>query len=63
MMKRPVWHARFTTPRIVLGLLCILYLILFVNRVNISTAAPLRKADLRLTNTELGLVFSACAIP
>jgi MFS family permease len=52
-----------TAPRVVLGLLCVLYLILFVNRVNISTAAPLIKADLHLSNTELGLVFSAFAIP
>jgi len=52
-----------TAPRVVLGLLCLLYLILFVNRVNISTAAPLLKADLHLSNTELGLVFSAFAIP
>lgn len=50
-------------PRIVLALLCLLYLILFVNRVNISTAAPLMRADLRLSNTQLGLVFSAFAIP
>ncbi len=40
-----------------------MYLILFVNRVNISTAAPLMKADLQLNNTQLGLVFSAFAIP
>jgi hypothetical protein len=39
----------------VLGLLCVLYLILFVNRVNISTAAPLMKADLHLSNTELAV--------
>jgi MFS family permease len=50
-------------PRMVLALLCAMYLILFVNRVNISTAAPLMKADLGLSNTELGLVFSAFAIP
>jgi MFS family permease len=50
-------------PRIVLALLCLLYLILFVNRVNISTAAPLVKVDLKLSNTQLGLVFSAFAIP
>jgi MFS family permease len=47
----------------VLALLCLLYLILFVNRVNISTAAPLMRADLNLSNTQLGLVFSAFAIP
>lgn len=47
----------------VLGLLCLLYLVLFVVRVALSTAAPLVKADLRLSNTQLGLVFSAFAIP
>jgi sugar phosphate permease len=52
-----------STPRIVLSLLCLLYLILFVTRVNIATAAPLIKADLRLSNTQLGMVFSAFAIP
>jgi MFS family permease len=50
-------------PRVVLLLLCLLYLILFVNRVNIATAAPLIKADLRLSNSQLGLAFSAFAIP
>jgi MFS family permease len=50
-------------PQIVLALLCVIYLIFFVDRVSISTAAPLMKADLRLTNTQLGLVFSAFAIP
>jgi MFS family permease len=54
---------RIGPPHIVLALLCLLYLILFVNRVNISTAAPLMKADLKLTNSQLGLVFSAFAIP
>jgi len=50
-------------PRVVLALLCILYLIMFVDRVNISAAAPLIKADLRLSNTQLGWAFSAFAIP
>ena len=40
-----------------------MYLILFVDRVNIATAAPLIKIDLHLSNTQLGLVFSAFAIP
>jgi MFS family permease len=48
---------------VVLSLLCLLYLILFVDRVNIATAAPLIKADLGLSNTQLGLAFSAFAIP
>jgi len=50
-------------PQVVLALLCIMYLILFVDRVNMSTAAPLMKVDLHLTNTQLGLAFSAFAIP
>jgi len=54
---------KVSPPRIVLALLCLIYLIFFVNRVNISTAAPPMKADLNLSNTELGLVFSAFAIP
>lgn len=40
-----------------------MYLILFMNRVSLSTAAPLMKADLRLSNAQLGFVFSAFAIP
>jgi MFS family permease len=48
---------------VVLGLLSLLYLILFVNRVNISTAAPLMRVDLHLSNTQLGMAFSAFAIP
>jgi len=40
-----------------------MYFILFVDRVNISTAAPLIAADLKLGNTELGLVFSSFAVP
>ncbi|WP_291689838.1 MFS transporter, partial [Bradyrhizobium sp.] len=47
----------------VLLLLCLMYLILYVDRVNISTAAPLIKADLNLSNTDLGLAFSAFAYP
>src|SRR5882724_348389 len=47
----------------VLLILCLMYLILYVDRVNISTAAPLIKGELGLSNTELGLVFSAFAYP
>jgi MFS family permease len=35
----------------------------FVNRVSIATAAPLIKSDLGISNTQLGLAFSAFAIP
>jgi len=58
--RAPAW---FRAPSVVLALLCLLYLILFINRVNLATAAPLLKTDLGLTNTQLGLAFSAFAIP
>ncbi len=50
-------------PTIVLALLCAMYFLYFVDRVSISTAAPLIKADLKISNTQLGLAFSAFAIP
>jgi len=46
-----------------LFVLCLLYLILYVDRVNISTAAPLIRKDLGLSNTEFGLAASAFAYP
>lgn len=51
------------TPAFVLMLLCAMYFLYFVNRVSVSTVAPLIKTDLGITNTQLGLVFSAFAIP
>lgn len=40
-----------------------MYFALFVARVSISTAAPLMKSDLGLSNGQLGLAFSAFALP
>ena len=54
---------RLSPPRIVLGLLCLLYFLLFMNRVNLATAAPLIKAEIHLTNSQLGLAFSVFALP
>src|SRR5579872_3204582 len=63
MGKYPMRWGRLNAPRTVLVLLCAMYLLLYVNRVNISTVAPLIKADLHLSNTQLGFAFSAFAIP
>src|ERR1035437_63306 len=60
---RPMTLGKLGAPRVVLALLCGMYLILFVDRVSMSTAAPLMKGDLHLSNTQLGLAFSAFAIP
>jgi sugar phosphate permease len=48
---------------IVLGLLCLMYLITYVDRVNIATAAADIRKELHLSNTQLGFVFSAFAYP
>ena len=47
----------------VLLLLCVMYFVTYVDRVNVSTAAAAFKHELGLSNTELGLVFSAFAYP
>jgi sugar phosphate permease len=39
--------------------LCAMYMITYIDRVNISTAATVLQKDLALSDTELGLVFSA----
>jgi sugar phosphate permease len=40
-----------------------MYFITYVDRVNIATAGPLIKTEFGLSNTELGLIFSAFAYP
>jgi hypothetical protein len=58
-----VGFGRTRSSQVVLGLLCLMYLILFVSRVSLSTAAPAMRQDLGLSNAQLGLAFSAFAIP
>src|SRR6202000_2863050 len=48
---------------VVLGMLCVMYFITYVDRVNIGTAASEIQKELHLSNTQLGLVFSAFAYP
>jgi MFS family permease len=47
----------------ILLLLCVLYALTYVDRVNISTAAPSIKAALGLSDTEFGFAISAFALP
>jgi MFS family permease len=49
----------FNAPAIVLGLLCAMYFITYLDRVNIATAATAIKLDFGLNNTQLGRVLSA----
>jgi MFS family permease len=54
---------RFKATHIVLAMLCAMYFITYVDRVNIGTAASEIQKELGLTNTQLGLIFSAFAYP
>jgi MFS family permease len=54
---------RLKATHVVLGLLCLMYMITYVDRVNIGTAASEIQKELHLSNTQLGLVFSAFAYP
>jgi sugar phosphate permease len=57
---------RLKTPAassVVLGLLCAMYLITYVDRVNISTAAREIQKELGLSNTQLGFLQSAFGYP
>ena len=47
----------------VLALLCVMYFITYIDRVNIGMAATVMQKDLGLNHTQLGLVFSAFAWP
>lgn len=60
-MKTP--PLRFGAARLVLGLLCLMYFITYIDRVNVSTAAAGFAKDFDLNKTQIGLVFSAFAYP
>jgi MFS family permease len=54
---------RLRVTHIVLGLLCLMYFITYLDRVNVSTAAAGFAKDFNFNKTEIGLVFSAFAYP
>ena len=55
--------SRIGATRGVLALLCLMYFITYIDRVNVSTAAESFKVELGLSNTQVGFVFSAFAYP
>lgn len=56
-------NGRVKATDITLLIICLMYLITYVDRVNIATAAPAMQKDLSLTHVQLGLAFSAFAYP
>src|SRR5205823_2042866 len=51
------------TRHLILLVLCLMYFIAYIDRVNISVVGPTLRRELGLTPTELGLIFSAFAYP
>jgi sugar phosphate permease len=60
LVRRPKVFSATTN---VLILICLMYGITYIDRVNVSTASAAFKQELHLTNTQVGLVFSAFAYP
>ena len=53
----------FSASRIVLFLLCLMYLLTYVVRMSVSTSSSVFERDLHLSKTQVGFVFSAFAYP
>jgi sugar phosphate permease len=54
---------RFSATTTVLILICLMYGITYIDRVNVSTASSVFQRELHLSNMQVGLVFSAFAYP
>jgi len=54
---------RISLSNQVLTVLCLMYLVMYIDRVNIATVAPRMTADLGLNNTQFGLAISAFSYP
>jgi MFS transporter, ACS family, glucarate transporter len=54
---------RLRASTVVLGLLCLMYFITYLDRVNVSSAAEGYGKEFGLTKTQIGFVFSAFAYP
>jgi MFS family permease len=52
-----------TAPRVVLFLLCVMYFLTYVDRVNIATASKQIQLDFGMSKTDYGFAFSAFGYP
>ena len=53
----------FAATNIVLLLLCLMYLLTYIDRVNVSTASNVFEKELNLNKTQVGFIFSVFAYP
>jgi MFS family permease len=54
---------KLDATKTVLVIICVMYGLTYIDRVNVSTASSVFRYDLRLNNTQVGLIFSAFAYP
>ena len=54
---------RLSVTNQVLAVFCLMYLVMYIDRVNIATVAPQMTVDLGLNNTQFGLAISAFSYP
>lgn len=53
----------FKVRHLILAVMCLMYFIAYIDRVNISVAGPMIRQEFGLSPTQLGIVFSAFAYP
>src|SRR5215471_3068603 len=49
----------FSAPNMVLFLVCLMYALTYIDRINVNTAGPVLQKELHLDPSRLGWVFSA----
>src|SRR6202022_4704770 len=59
----PTSPSLLSPPNTLLFLLCLMYLLTYIDRVNVSTASNIFEKELHLDKTQVGFVFSAFAYP
>jgi sugar phosphate permease len=52
----------FAATNIVLLLLCLMYLLIYIDRVNVSTASNVFEKELNLNKTQVGFIFRSLPI-
>ena len=61
--RPPTKKKLLSATNVVLLLLCLMYLLTYIDRVNVSTASNVFEKELSLNKTQVGFIFSAFAYP
>ena len=57
--RRSAGQRIFSSTNLVLVMVCLMYALTYIDRINVNTAGPVFQKDLHLSTVELGWVFSA----